>query len=295
MISINSFRYIAPAALVCVALAFSSCKKDGNPNNLPPVDPRDYEGKVDGFSSSDEVFPSNLVAQWTFDDNANEKLTNTAPTTALNNTLVDGGVRGRALSLDSGFLYYATQFPKFTADSLKSFTISVWVKILNNGSKRTMLMQLARPGQFGGFINFQLNTQSFQATETNILRIQPTFLSRNNNFQDNLNSSLSPRIGLDKWTHLVLTYEITTGVFNIWADGVKVGAFPNRGINNTFLCGVPNEFIIGANYNGIPGKEVSSDVAFGRMRGQVDEIRIYNRALPDAFILALFNLGKAKL
>jgi hypothetical protein len=295
MISIKSFRYIAPAAFVCVALAFSSCKKDGNPNNLPPVDPRDYEGKVDGFSSSDEVFPSNLVAQWTFDDNANEKLTNTAPTATLRNTLVDGGVRGRALSLDSGFLYYATQFPKFTADSLKSFTISVWIKILNNGSKRTMLMQLARPGQLSGFINFQLNTQSFQATETNILRIQPTFLSRNNNFQDNLNNSLSPRIGLDKWTHLVLTYEITTGVFNIWADGVKVGAFPNRGTNNTFLCGVPNEFIIGANYNDIPNKKVNSDAAFAPMRGQVDEIRIYNRALPDAFILALFNLGKAKL
>ena len=274
-------------------LVFTSCKKDGNPNNLPPVDPADYVGTIDGYRSSDDIFPENLVAYWNFDNNTNENLTNSAPTTASNASLVDGGVRGRALSLNAGFLYYARQFPKFTRDSLRNFTISTWVKILNNGTRRTMLLQLARPNMLNGNINFNLNTNSFPASNTTTLRIQPTFMTQTGGLQDNLNSTTSPTIGMDKWTHIVITYTIQTGVFDIYADGVKIGNFPNRGTVNTFFCHEPNEFIIGSNYNGIPGRAVNTDASFAPMTGQIDEIRVYNRALGEAFVRALFNLGRA--
>ncbi len=285
---------LAGFCLALVIVGGSSCKKDGNPNNLPPVSPDDYAGTIDGFTSSDEIFPANLVAQWTFDANTNEKFSNAAPTSSANATLADGGVIGKALDLNAGYLYFARQFPKFTTAGFTSFSISVWVKILNNGTKRTMLMQLARPGLFTGNINFHLNTQSFPASNTDVLRIQPTFATKGGGTQDNLNSTLSPKIGMTKWTHIVLTYQAATGVFDIWADAIKVGQFPNRGTgNNSFNCYEPNEFIIGSNYNGIPGKAVNSDVSIAPMTGQIDEIRIWDRALPDAFISALFNLGKA--
>jgi hypothetical protein len=272
---------------------FTACKKDGNPNGLPPVSPDDYEGTIDGFRSSDEVFPENLMAYWSFDSNPNESLTNTAPTTVQGNSLADGGVRGRALNLSNGFLYFTNQFAKFNSDTIMSFSISVWVKILNNGSKRTMLMQMARPNSFWGNINFNLNTQQFPASNTTTLRIQPTFMTQSGGLQDNLNTVLSPTIGMDKWTHIVLTYDRNTGVFHNYADGVRVGNFPNRGTVNTFFCHQPNEFIIGSNYNGIPGKAVNTDVTFAPMTGQVDEIRIWNRPLGEAFVKALYNLGQA--
>ncbi len=290
----NSFKIIAGILLPIILAAGSSCKKDGNPNNLSPVSPADYEGTIDGFTSSEEIFPGNLVAQWTFDDNTNEKFTNTAPTTVANATLVDGGVKGKALSLNAGYLYFASQFPKFTTASLTSFSISAWIKVLNNGSKRTMLMQLARPGNLFGNINFSLNTNQNPASVTNFLRIQPSFTTRTGGLQDNLNPSLSPNIGMDKWTHVVITYEATNGVFNLWGDGVKIGQFPNRGTgNNSFNCWEPNELIIGSNYNGIPGKEVNTNNTFAPMTGQIDEIRMWDRSLPDAFIVALYNLGVA--
>ena len=281
--------FVTGMAMLCLA----SCKKDGNPNDLPDVSPADYEGKIDGFSSSDEVFPENLVAYWTFDNDKNEKFTGIAPTRTANDELVDGGVKGKALKLNAGYLYYATQFPQFKTDSLKSWTISVWVKILNNGTKRTMLFQLARPTMFTGSINFHLNTQSNPASNTDILRIQPTFSTVGGGTQDNLNNNLSPKIGADKWTHLVLTYNFATGVFDIWGDGVKIGGFPNRGTgNNSFKAYEPNEVIIGANYNAI-GTTVSTDVSIAPITGQIDELRVYDRALPDAHVRALFNLGKA--
>lgn len=269
------------------------CKPDGNPNNLPSVDASNYVGKIDGFSSSDEVFPDNLIAYWSFDDTKNELKTGTAPGSSAGDSYATDAVRGKSLSLAAGYLYFPTQFQKFKTDSIKSWSISTWIKIRNNGSKRTMLFQLARPGVFTGNINFALNTQSYNAANDSVLRINPTFLTIGGGTQDNLNNVLD-KTKLTEWIHIVLTYDYTTGVFNNWMNGVKVGNFPNRGTgNNLFKSYEPNEIIIGSNYNGIPGKSVSSDVTFAPMTGQMDELRIFNRTLPDAFIKALYNLGKA--
>lgn len=303
------FSKIYIQSCICLALAaiaLSSCEKDGNPNNLPEVNPADYEGKIDGYNSSDEIYPDNLVAYWSFDDTKNETISNTAPTLTQNDSFVDGGVKGKAISLNAGWLYYASQFQAFKTDSLKSFTISEWVQILNNGSKRTMIFQLARPGIFNGSINFALNTQSFPASNTDELKIQPTFTTIGGGTQDNINTKrgnpgdanytpyITPKIGMNVWTHLVITYNGSTGIFNIWANGLKAGAFSSRGVgNNLFKSYEPSEVIIGANYNSIPNKQVNADVNFAPMTGRIDELRIYNVALPDAHIKALYNLGVA--
>jgi hypothetical protein len=155
-----------------------------------------------------------------------------------------------------------------------------------------MLFQLARPGMFTGSINFALNTNA--ATTVDNLTIQPTFTTVGGGTQDNLNNAIKPKTSISDWTHIMLTYNGNTGVFDIWTDAVKVGGFPNRGVgNNLFKANEPNEIIIGSNYNGIPGKSVSTDVSFAPMTGQLDELRIYNIAVPDAHVKALFNLGKA--
>lgn len=280
------------AAIFALVLMIASCKKDGNPNNLPGVSPADYAGKIDGYDSSEQVFTKNLVAYWSFDDTKAERKSGFTPTQTAGDAFVTGGVRGKALSLTSGYLYYASQFPLLKTDTFKSFSISVWVKILNNRSKRTMLFQLARPGIFNGNINFALNTNA--ATTVTNLTIQPTFTTVGGGTQDNLNNNIKPNTSLTEWTHIVLTYNGTTGVFDIWANGVKVGGFPNRGVgNNLFKSYEPSEVIIGSNYNGIPGKSVNADVSFAPMTGQIDELRIFNINLPDAHIKALYNLGKA--
>jgi len=283
--------------LALIFITISSCEKDGNPNNLPSVSPADYAGKVEGFNSTDEIFPANLVAYWSFDGSNNEIKSGTAPTTSAGASFIPGGVKGQALSLNSGFLYYANQLNAFKTDALKSFTISTWVQILNNGSKRTMLLQIARPGMFNGSLDFNLNTNDNPASVTNYLRIAPTFATVGGGRQDNINAfgavNVSPAIGSNVWVNLVLTYDAATGTFNIYGNGDKIGNYPNRGTGgNLFKAYEPGEFIIGANYNLIPGKTVNTDASYAAMTGNVDEIRIYNRVLPQAILLALFKLGK---
>lgn len=288
------FKHSFPVFMLAVLI--TSCNKDDNPNNLPDVSPADYAGKIDGYDSSDQIFPTNLIAYWSFDDTKAERKTGISPTQSAGDAFVTGGVRGKALSLTNGYLYYATQFPAFRTDTLKSWSISLWVKIKNNGSKKTMVFQNARPGIFNGNINVVLNTNGFPATNDSVMRLQPTFSTINSatggGMQDNLNNVID-KFNLNNWLHIVLTYDITTGVFNNWINGVKVGNFPNRGTTNIFKSWEPNEVIIGSNYNGIPGKAVNTDATFAPMTGQIDELRIYNRTLPDAHIKALLNLGKA--
>lgn len=279
--------------------ALSSCKKDGNPNNLPAVSTSAYEGKIDGYTSSDEIYSSNLVAYWSFEGTKNETKSNKAPTSSANDGLVAGGVKGQALSLNAGYVYYASQFDAFKTEALKSFTVSEWVQIANNGSKRTMIFQLARPGIFNGSLNFILETNANPASDLKNLIIHPTFTTIGGGTQDNLNAPWlttfkSPEIGSAKWTHLLITYDSKTGIFNIWADGVKVGDYSNRGVgNNLFKSYEPGEVIIGGNYNVIPGKAVNTNTDYAAMTGKIDEIRVYNITMPDAHIKALYNLGKA--
>ena len=279
----------------------AACKKDGNPNNLPDVSPGDYEGTVDGFRSSEEIFPDDLVAYWSFDNTKNELKTNTAPTQSANDAFIPNGVKGQAIRFNQGYLYFAQQLPQFKTDALKNFTISMWVQVLNNGSKKTQIFQLARPTKLNGNIDFILETNINPASNTDYVRVHPYFTTAGDTREDNVNAfgtqNLSPKFGDAKWTHLVITYEASSGLFNLWGDGVKIGNYPSRGTaaNKLFQAWEPNEVIIGGNYNVIPGKEVSTDASFAAMTGAVDEIRVYDRSLPDAYIRALYNLGLANL
>lgn len=284
------YRGLSMTAVVA-SLLISSCKKDGNPNDLPPAS-GDYTGTISGYKTSDDVQKNNLIAYWGFEDNNNEQLSGVAPTQSAGATSAANGVRGKALSLNAGYLYFANQFERFKTDSLKSWTISAWVKVANNGSKRTMLFQLARPGIFDGSINFKLNTQ--RAVTPANLELNPTFQTIGGGFQDNLNASIKPAIVAGQWMHLALTYDGTTGVFLMYADAVAIGSYNNRGVgNNLFKAYEPGEIIIGSNYNGIPGKEVNTNVTFAPMTGQVDEMRIWKKTLSVAHIKALYDLGIA--
>lgn len=285
--------------VIIAVFALVGCQKDGNPNKLPPVSKADYENTVDGYKTSDDVFSKHLVAYWPFDENNNEKITNTAPTVAQNNTLVGNGLKGKALELNGGVLYYAKQFNVFKTETFKSFTISTWVQIQNNGATKTMLFQLARPNKLDGNINFVLETNAYPASNITNLIIHPTFADSADGFQDNLNAPWtpefkSPTIVQNNWVHIVLTYDAATGMFNILSNAENIGSYSNRGVGiSSFKSYEPSEIIIGGNYNAVAGKKINDDASYAAMTGKIDEIRIYNAVLPAAQIKALYNLGKA--
>lgn len=284
------------AFLGCVVIT-TSCKKT-NQNDLPGTSPNDFGDKIDGYDSSEQIYTSNLVAYWSFDDTKAERKSGITPTSSVNDSYVTGGVRGKALNLANGYLYYGTQIPAFNAD-LKSWTVSEWVQVLNNGSTPTMVFQVTRPGKLFGNINSMIETGQNPATELNKVIIKAIFADQNNGTQDNLNASWlagfkSPKTGPNKWIHIVTTYDYTANNLQIWADGEMIGAtdYQNRG-TNYFKSWQPNALIIGGWYNNIPGMAATADTWTVPMNGKVDEIRVYNTILGAAHIRALYKLGVA--
>jgi hypothetical protein len=286
--------------LATAILLLASCSKE-NPNNLPPVSPGDFQGKIEGFDSSGQVQSSHLVAYWSFDGTEKEKFSGIAPTTSANATYMDKGVKGKALSLDTGFLYYAKQIPAL-GDSLKTFTILMWVQIENNGKYTTQIFQLARPGEATGDINFVLETNAYPASNTDTLIVHPTYFDGKGT-QDNLNAVWnpdgpntfrSPKIGSGVWTQVGVTYDSAANNIQVWGDGMRIGtlSYQHRG-NNHYNPTVPNEVIIGGWYNNIPGSGFAPAGNRKAMTGSIDEIRVYNTALGAADIQALYELGKA--
>jgi hypothetical protein len=278
-------------AFILTATTFCACEKDGNPNNLPDIDPSTYEGTVEGYRTSEEIFKENLVANFSFDDTYNETITNTAPTSKTGDSFV-AGFKGKALNLDAGYLYYATQFAAFKTDVFKSFTISQWVQIPTARAKRGMLLTITRPGLLQGNLNLNLNATD--PLKPLFLAIVPVFATVGGNTQDNANSNVSPIIGDGNWVNIVIAYNGLTGRFNILANGINIGSFSDRGVgNNVFKSYEPSEFIIGANYNLIPGKTVNTDAAYAPLTAKIDELKIYNAFMPDAIVKARYDLIKA--
>jgi hypothetical protein len=279
------------------SLVFCACSKF-NPNHLPSVSPKDFAGKIEGFDSSAQVQPDHLIAYWGFNGSEAESKTGTAPTSSNNATLVSDGVVGQALQLNAGYVYYAHQFPAFDT-SLKSFTIDEWVQLQNNGSTPTLTFNLARPTKLWGNIDFLVETGQHPASDTSDFIVHPSYNDVNGGRQDNLNASWlksykSPTVPPGKWTNIVVTYDQASNILQIWANGIKIGApdYQQRG-KGYFQCYIPNEVIIGGWYNNIPGKQVTTDKWTAPMTGKIDEIRVYNVALGDADIIALYKLGLA--
>ncbi|MDB5202703.1 MAG: hypothetical protein JWQ27_2112 [Ferruginibacter sp.] len=284
------------AALLALSFAWSSCSKD-NPNDLPGTSAADYQGKIDGFDSSDQIYKANLVAYWSFDDTKAERFSGITPTATLNDSYVPG-VRGKAINLANGWLYYGNQFAKFKTDSLKSWTVSEWINVLNNGSTPTMVFQLTRPNQIFGSINSMLETGQNPASELTKVIIKAIFADMNGGTQDNLNAPWlptfkSPLTGPTKWINIVTTYDYVANNLQIWADGVMIGTtdYQNRG-SNYFKAFEPSTVIIGGWQRNV-GTMTNPDTWQVPMNGKVDEIRVFNTVLGSAHIRALYNLGVA--
>ena len=299
----NSLNLSATLLVVASVFTFalSSCKKNGGDVQLPPID---------GYNNSDEVAKANLVGYWSFDGNGNEVKTGTAPTATSNDSYVDGGVKGKALSLNKGYLYYAKALAPLASN--QGFTVSAWIQVQNNkldggtppaNNYPMSYFQSARPGQlFGNITTMHEGGQYAPSSDTLVLK---SIYSIEGGLQDNINNYGEPgdfgivkKAGTGQWVNVVTTYNPTGGngsqsIFRIYADSVLVSNknFENKAFNSFKYT--PNEVIIGGWYNNIPGKKINDDNFTVPFTGKIDELRVWNKTLSDAEIAAINKLGRA--
>ncbi len=268
--------------------------------------------QIGGYNNSDEVGAANLKAYWALDGNGTESKSGTAPTSGVGVTYAAGGVKGQAATFANGYLYYASAVGGAMASN-QPFSVSAWVQATNNqipagvppaNNHPLQFFQMARPGQLFGDINLLIEAgQYVVASDTLTFK---SIYSDAGGLQDNINNYGIPgteykvvkKAGTGQWIHVVTTYNPAGGtgaqsIFRIYADSTLVSNinFENRGANSFVYTA--HEVIIGGWYNNIPGKTVTADTWTTPFVGKIDEIRVWNKLLTNAEIVALYQLGKA--
>ncbi len=287
------FKFWAAAAALVV---FGACKDD---EQLP---------QIDGYNNSDEVAATNLVAHWTFDSDQKEKISGTAPSATFGTVGSTTGQIGNALQLTKGALVYPPIDKINTANALNNFTVSLWVNVKGNKKAAnegfTAFFGLIPSGVtdiWGDVMALAETARHLPTSDTlelkNILNTHPA--GGGNSLQDNVATKNGDQgsffMGANKWSHYVLRWDGTTNKFYIFGNAKDVGGYTQRGATGPEIMAVPVKAVFGSlaskeiGFTGAPNQQSWNPWA----TASIDDVRVYNTALSDAEITALFNLGTA--
>ncbi|RVU24774.1 LamG domain-containing protein [Sandaracinomonas limnophila] len=275
------------ASLLVGTMLFTSCKK--SEDTLPTID---------GYNNSDEVAASNLMAHWGFEDSGKETKSGATPTETKNASYATG-VKGKALSLASGFLAYNAIA---NLNSLASATISGWVNISNNGNTPSCFLTLTRPNEWAGNLNLMAETGWKKSTNDTLVvkGLLVTKKTAGDSWQDTRNEPSKGGVQANKvagkgFFHLVMTYDAATANFKMYVNGVKVSnpewELRDGGNLGALAFATPTKPVIGAWGSNVSGQ--TSETWQAPMTGLIDELRVYNKALTEGEILSLFKLETA--
>lgn len=295
----NKF-FISALALSLTIAALTSCSSSSD--SLPPIG---------GYNSAGEVAASSLKAYWPLNGDGKESISNTAPTTTVATTYVTG-VKGQAASFSSGYMAY----PSITALNTTSGSVSIscWAFLSNNKvnpaavSTTSPIFSLTRTGEVFGNLNVMAETHGLVTSDSiqmkAIFRIKKADgtefggdavnMIKQESWMDNAHTWSANKIG-GKWAHVVYIFDGPTATNKIYVNGVKISnsAWEVRNGGAAFPLNhfTPTRPVIGALETVVNG--TNTDTWNAALKGKVDELRIYDKALTTAEIGALYELELA--
>ncbi len=292
----NTTNFLKVGAIALGVMAFGSCSND---DELPPID---------GYNNSNEVAATNLVAHWTFDSDNNERISGTAPSNTYGTVTTTTGQVGGALQLNKGVIKFPPIAAINTANALNNFTVSLWVNVTNNkgttSSGFTALFGLVPAGVtdiWGDIMACAETGRHLPTSDTlelkNFQITHPAGVGQivNDNIAEKSGDRGQYFMGAKKWIHYVLRWDASTNNYHIFANGTDVGAHTKRNEGGNQVMAVPVHAVFGSlasKETGFPGAPNQQDWNPFATAG-IDDVRIYNNALTNAEITALFNLGTA--
>ncbi|HZD94818.1 MAG TPA: LamG-like jellyroll fold domain-containing protein, partial [Candidatus Sulfotelmatobacter sp.] len=212
---------------------------------------------------------SGLVGWWPGDGDARDL--------ALANTGVieDGvtftpGMVGKAFTLNGGAADVVV--PSSTALNVSSFTMSAWVFPQDLGTSRPILEYSSPNGTIGVHLWENLNS----AVQLSPGSVYANIIDTNGGNHIIATGAFGgATLQVNRWTHVALTYDRTTGVARIFVNGAFV-ASTNPGV---FTPRTALPLYIGARPNST------------HFLGSIDEPQVYNRALSPAEVQAIYTAG----
>jgi N-acetylglucosamine-6-sulfatase len=207
-----------------------------------------------------------LIAHWKF-DSTNKDIARDSSRNGIHGSLVNmedsdwvSGVSGNALNFDGRNEYVALPGLNSVIDTSQG-SLAMWIK---PGPKRSLTVAFSAKKDRENNIEFLMNGNEF------IMKWKGS-----NNVMAIRSNAISNTDGV--WRHAVLTWDKATDEVKAYVDGVQDGSTLTNMSN--FIGNITNEVKIGA--QGISGGS-------NFFEGQIDDVRIYNKALTQAEINSIY-------
>lgn len=293
-------RYIILFASVLTMQFFGSC----NEESIDKVnDPIPYES-VGGYENSDEIATDHLVAKFSFDGNFSDSQNGITDGTGTNVTYT-AGVKGEAYK-GSPTSFIAYNNVASSVVNLKSITVSMWIKTDPHTGGAQSLFMLPKKTDFWGNI-FTLIEGTGPATtmllKSHIERDVTPSIPWSGQFIEHVGDDLLVNM-FGSWKHLVWSYNGTSSTYSLYINGQKVtlpAKISKRYADDPEKGGGPfgelansevSKFIIGGYQQHLGAPWGNADGWMLHYTGLMDEFRIYDSALADNEVAALYKLEK---
>lgn len=264
---------------LCTAMVtgLTSCYEKFDPESYAP------SVSIAGYTSSDEIAKTNLVAHFPFDGNYSDVVSNTAGTNT--GTTFANGLKGQAMKgARNGYVLFD---PTAAILGLKSFTLTYWVNSPSTTAAGGIIGLVSLSQKDGFWGNMETFFENGGSGNDGIFKAH---------IQNDKKDTWVAKEGIvnlyNSWTHLALSYDATSSTFSIYVNGSKtatttVAQFGDLKWNN------PGKMVFGTvQFQTKPSltSEASAQDWASYLTGLLDEVRIYNVALKDADVDALVKL-----
>lgn len=281
----NKFRIFGAllfGAVVMGGLLFTACSKDDDDNDNGKVDPS-------------TIATANLVAYMPFDDNALETIGNITPSQQPNVTYVVGR-RGKAYQGASG-AYLRYNLPDNSKlKTLKSYTVAMWIKSPKvDGTPVPKVIEIGKSDDlFWGNLTIMIERLTDPGADSLFFKLH--FKKVGVPWEGQWIEAKKSIFQVNKWMHLVFQYDATTSKFMIYKDGVKVEfpeAVENRYANDQQEplgdLNFVNADVLNIGAWRPKTDSQATDEWMGWFMGNLDELRVYDKALSATEVKALYD------
>ena len=282
----NYLRVMSLGILLIGLIGFTSCKKTTDPN----------AGKIDPST----IATTDLVAYFPFNGNGTETIASLTPTVTTGVTYVTGQ-RGQAYQgADLARLLYTLPVGS-KLKTLTSFSVALWFKSpLVAGDPVPTFFEIGKSDDLT-WGNFKLTLNRTSATADSLL-FHTFFLKSGVLWSAQTVEYSNKTFAINSWMHLVFEYDATTSKYKIYKNGVHVlagASVENRYANDQ---SVPLGNLAFANADKInigawrsKSEGTATDAWMGWFKGNLDEMRVYDKALSDTEVKDLFDAEVTQL
>lgn len=294
-------KYIFLLFSVATSALFAGCEDSIDKVNSPIP----YES-IAGYENSDDIAAKHLIAKFSFDGNIKDSKDAITSGTGTN-VSYEVGIKGSAYKGSSNS-FIAYDNVSNSVINLKSITVSMWIKTNTHTGGAQSLFMLPKKTDFWGNIFSLIETSNSNTSmflKNHIEKdVTPSIAWFGQFVEHNGDNILKDMYG--SWKHVVWTYNGTSSIYNIYIDGKKISLpekISKRYQSDPEKGGMPlgelansevSKFIIGGYQQHLGMPWGNPDGWMLNYTGLMDEFRIYDSALEDNEVTALYKLEKDK-